>query len=170
MEQNVIDKLDVAKELVAKRIEDHNSKVNKFLEEFFTPEMMEIIESVIKSTSHTIAIKLNDTWAIWVKRTDVEFVNKDEPNYHQKLECPKFATTNVAKVQIDFLQGVTRDLQAKEKLFKMLVDNADYIITEITNRYKDINENCMDKLNWIMETLGEPQDNTKHIKVTIEWI
>lgn len=68
------------------------------------------------------------------------------------------------------MQSITADLQLKEKLFKMFVNNADYIITEITSMYKEINESCMDKLNWIMETLGEPQDDTKHIKVTIEWI
>ena len=170
MEQNVIDKLDVAKDLVAKRIDDHNRKVQIFLEEFFTPEMMKIIESVIKSTSHVISIKLNDTWTIWVNKREVEFINKDEPNYHKSLGCSKFSTTNVVKVQIDFLQSITKGLQEKEKLFKMLVDNADYIITEITNMYKDINEKCIDKLNWIMETLGEPQDDTKHIKVTVEWV
>ena len=115
MEQNVIDKLDVAKELVAKRIEDHNSKVNKFLEEFFTPEMKMIIESVIKSTSRIITIKLNDTWSIWVDKSNVEFVKKDEPNYHKYLGCSKFSTTDVTKVQIDFLQSITKDLQAKEQ-------------------------------------------------------
>ena len=76
MEQNVINKLDVAKELVTKRIDDHNSKVNKFLEEFFTPEMKIIIESVIKSTSRVITIKLNDTWTIWVDKRNVEFVKR----------------------------------------------------------------------------------------------
>lgn len=47
MEQNVINKLDEAKELLTKRIDDYNNKVKKFLEEFFTPEMIEIIRSVI---------------------------------------------------------------------------------------------------------------------------
>ena len=170
MEQNVINKLDEAKELLTKRIDDYNNKVEKFLKEFFTPEMMEIIRSVIQSTSHIISIKLNNKWDIWVDKTKVEFIDKNNPNDHKHLACSKFATTNVTKVQIDYLQNITADLQLKEFLFKMFVDNADDIITEITNRYKEINESCMDKLNWIMETLGEPQDDTKHIKVTIEWI
>ena len=173
MEQKVLDQINVVMKSLNEQIELYNRRKEMFFGEFFTDEMKEIIKSVIRSTGMKIVFKLDDKWNMAIDASSyVDFYPEANPinTYTFYMGNVSINNENLSQKDVVKLQRHAEEFKKKERMFNLFVDRAEEIICNIVCEYRSINEDCMDRLNGIMDMLGEDVEDVKHIKITVEWI
>ena len=172
MEQKVVDRYNETLKLLNERIAEFNRDKDMFFKEFFNDEMKGIMKSVIVGTGRNIQFPLTDEWMLSISSSFYpEFYRPTNVlNSHTFYTGELKGNEDFNRGRVVQLENHVKNFRLVKNMFDIFVDRAEEIICYIVTEYRNINEDCMNRLDGVMNILGENMEDIKHIKITVEWI
>ena len=143
-------------------IEEHNKEYKEFLDELLTSDikmMMQTIMDFNHDSKFTLYVNKHHFVLSGSCTVDNMF-----------LYCTANPVLGYNQSGIESLQWSADQLQKNKNALRLLKENSEKIIECITQKYKDVVNNQMDSLDVILKMIGKDDHETRHIKVTVEWI
>ena len=172
MEQKLKDRIDEAAKILNKQKAEYKAQFNEFMKNMFTPEIKEMIYTIIDATNTEYCFENFDAdkRLTYSKTSTRPYVRTKHGDCYHSFGL--YGSIGIKYVNDDFceLESHIKNLRENQKWFKVLQNKAPEIIQDITQKYKDITETQTDQMDEIFRMLDVEQEPTRHIKVTVEWI
>lgn len=170
MEAEVIERLEKAYDMVREKEIAHNEKWRISKEEWYTPEVREMLETITNKTHQYMVFGLDDGYEMFIDNHYIKFYKNRGQTIDLTLDklLPDRCSHNDETIRL--VERHVNDLNTAEIVFNNLTEKIPEIIKRITEVYKITTENQMSRLDDIFAMLDVDEQPIKHVKVTVEWV
>lgn len=162
MDEKVKNRLFEAADILNAELAKYNADVRDFRREMFTDDICQMMNTVCNSSGMEYTYKTEDNISFSMYNFSFKGISI-ECNYGKII--PKADDSTLRSIY-----HIAKELEKSKQAFKLLQDEADNIIKDITTKYKSVTESQNAKLDEVFAMLKGYDAPVRHIKVTVEWI
>lgn len=170
MEKRIEEKIKFTIEEFNKSVDEFNATTSQFFEELLTDD----IKRMVKETCNFNHVSRNDY--LYCRDIGSFYITDDGvPEIRVNGDivskfCMDRTRTAINDYSIRDLKWDAQKFKQHKKCFEFAKSNAEELIKEVINKYEKTMKQQTSELDNILDDLGVEYTNTKHIKVTVEWI
>ena len=162
-----MDKIDKAYDALQEKCKRHNERYDEFKNGFLSESFSQIVKDQIENVGNIIVSY--DGYNFTIYPDYIRFAKgriHGEDSFYENIGYSK----GYADWCIRYMNSTAHKLNQRTAALDVLESHAEDIVRKITEAYKIHNEACDKELDSLMEMLDMPEEKSKHIKVTVEWV